>query len=150
MTVGCSDASHTQDVPLEPAAAPALLPLTGLDSGERPASINGADYKEIHFFHQNHPSAGKVVCIEGMYSRRFQQLGAEYTILKCPECGADVQVSGSDLLKYDIPVGSRILIRGRMPLMRGPIQNCTIVTQSAIDAALEKQRNYPTDSDVSE
>ena len=150
MVIGCTESSRPQDVSAEPAAAPALLPFTSLDAGDRPASIDGADYKEIHFFHQNHPSAGKAVCIEGTYSRRFLQFGTESTILKCPECGTDVEVFGSDLLRYDIPVGSRILIRGRMPLKGGQIENCTIVSQATIDAELKKQTAHATGNAVSE
>ena len=150
MVIGCTESSRPQDVPAEPTAAPVLLPFTSLDAGDRPASINGADYKEIHFFHQNHPSAGKAVCIEGTYSRRFLQFGTESTILKCPECETDVEVFGIDLLRYDIPVGSRILIRGQMPLKGEQIEDCTMVTQAAIDAALEKQATDAAGNAVTE
>jgi len=137
--VGCSDSSELSRTAARVTPRSALVPFIPLQAGERPDTIDGADVKDIHFFHQNHPPAGTLVCVEGTYARRFQQLGIEYTILKCPECDADVRCAGNDLLRYDIPVGSRLLVRARLPRMNGPIENCTIVTQAAIDAASAEQ-----------
>lgn len=90
VVIGCGEADSSREAFAQPVDRVVSLPFTGLEAGERPKSIDGADYKGIHFFQQNHPPAGKAVCIECTYSRRFQQLDADYTMLHCPECGADV------------------------------------------------------------